>query len=362
MTDPGPSRRRIIVAGPLEALGQWTEDADREARRALLTLPHPRSGLPAYFLPYCRRNARRQQAEGERTASVNDANIDGDADRDGGKTLSSGPAEEPSAAKDKDGVLELVAIKPDTQQRSWLLGPDMKNPPEPVQIGAPPDEERVVDSVIGDGALHMLSPIDPLFLILCLLAPAFPLDADGTLSFLTQEDILERAARHWSARLASRGLMNDHHSGSKNGCMASSGQDDWRDVLEFGETAAAQEAFVRACDAQDVSADLRVYRLSRAKVLAELTQKVDALAGANDAFIAAPNTLGRKYWPTAAEEEEGKGTGRRESQKKGSKESGAVHARRRAVLQHVLTTWLSDEWVQAVAQALGVALDPEGRK
>lgn len=136
MSDPGPSRRRIIVTGPEDALSHW-QDAHRprseEPRpRALLTLPHPRSGVPAYFLPYSR---------GSDGAHEN---------------LSS---QEKGKGKGKDGISELVGIKPDATLRSWFLTHEIgSDEPSTLKLGQPADEERVADTVIG-GEFNQQAPV-----------------------------------------------------------------------------------------------------------------------------------------------------------------------------------------------------------
>lgn len=124
MSDPGPSRRRIVVTGPEDALSHWQDEPGEEVpRRALLTLPHPRSGVPAYFLPYSR---SKHEANGSRSS------------QDKGK------------GKGKDGILELVGVKPDAGGRSWFLTHEIgSEEPSTLKLGQPADEEREVDTVIG---------------------------------------------------------------------------------------------------------------------------------------------------------------------------------------------------------------------
>lgn len=145
--------------------------------------------------------------------------------------------------------------------------------------------------------------------------------------FLTIEDIFERACEHFTSKL------RDESPGS--GPSAS-----WDDITTFGETQIVRDAAERICDMQEVTSDLSVYRLSRAKVLAELEKKVDVLASSPNYFEAAPETLGQKYSRMIDRDD------------KASEEERVVG--RRAVVCDTLATWLSEDWVAELKKTLSL--------
>lgn len=189
------------------------------------------------------------------------------------------------------------------------------------------------------------------------------------LPFLTSEDLLERAARHWSQHLASQlpAAQNLKPGQSKPKVQDA---DSWKDIIDFGNTDACLKAMIKACDTQgqfmprskcglrlliaqtsylqhaEVSTDVHVFRLSKDKVLRELERKVDLLSATSEHFDTAPETLGRKYnrvlesYPRAPDGPLLSDEGFEESQK--------WRARRKVAVEQVLAGWLSPAWVDAV--------------
>ena len=83
-------------------------------------LPHPRNGLPAYFLPYAQ--ATSPTSKGKEAV--------------------------------RDSMLELTAVQPDTSKRSWMIGPNINSfEGSQLRIGQPPDDDRVVDTVVEGNCL-----------------------------------------------------------------------------------------------------------------------------------------------------------------------------------------------------------------
>ncbi|CAO1633355.1 unnamed protein product [Sympodiomycopsis kandeliae] len=136
MTQEDPSL--LVLAGPSHAL----EASDKKPR--FLLLPHPRTGLPTYFLP-------------ARSAAA--------VDQQG-----------------YDELYELQAIRSDKKSRSWFLN------------GGQADQEVLKKGyVIQDGTLHLLLRIDPTFLLLNLLS--YTLTSS---TYLSVEDLFEESSSKWS--------------------------------------------------------------------------------------------------------------------------------------------------------------------
>ena len=164
----------VVLAGPA-------------GRCRLLALPHPQSGIPAYF-------------------GVHEV-----------------------------GKLYEVLIVRDGQ-RSWLVGESPQ--------------------VVADGALRLLSPVDPAFVLLGALG------TDNT-SYLTADDLFEAAAERCAhARTGT-----------------------WPDIAELARYSSHLD---RICDTQHVDGH-ESYRVSRDKVRALIDAKIMAVEAAADG---APETLG----------------------------------------------------------------------
>ncbi|KAI0032101.1 ribonuclease H2, subunit B [Vararia minispora EC-137] len=123
----------VLPVDIIDTIRQQIENVD-DQKISFVRLPHPRTGVPALFLPYL-------------------------------LTKSS------SSSKYKWGILEAQSISP-PNQRSWFTNDDQ---------------------VVADGKLLIMTPIDPAFLLLRLLLAARP--ADGTTGmFQPLDDIFEDVA------------------------------------------------------------------------------------------------------------------------------------------------------------------------
>lgn len=186
----------------------------------ILVLPHPHSGVPSYF-----------------------------------------------ALSDTDARLyEVLVVRPDAPHaRSWFVGHGDGT--------ARPDAPG---AVVRDGALRVLSPIDPIFVLLGLLA-----DVDAR-HFRPLDDLAESAAELHARRRA---------ASVPDGGEARP----WPDIAPFMMHSAMAAHLPRLCDTQsEAAADAGcVYRLSWDKIGAELDAKRARLAQ-SAVCDAAPETLGRQ--------------------------------------------------------------------
>ncbi|WFD04149.1 hypothetical protein MOBT1_002852 [Malassezia obtusa] len=192
----------------------------------MLVLPHPHTGVPSYF-------------------ALDDTHT---------------------------ALYELLVVRPDAPHaRSWLVGHAES------RGGAP-------GAVIGDGALRVLSPIDPVFVVLGLLA-----DVDAR-HFRPLEDLAEAAAELHAQRRA---------QATPGGGAPRA----WPDIVPFLSMPSIAAHLARICDTQaEAAADGLVYRLSWARVAEVLDAKRTRLAEPATCD-AAPETLGRlvrKALPSAA--------------------------------------------------------------
>ncbi|KAI3617114.1 hypothetical protein CBS9595_003023 [Malassezia furfur] len=186
----------------------------------MLVLPHPHSGVPSYFV-----------------LSEADARL-----------------------------YEVLIVRPDAPHaRSWFVGH---------ADGAPRSDAP--GAVVRDGALRILSPIDPLFVLLGLLA-----DVDAR-HFCPLDDLAESAAELHARRRA---------ASVPDGGEARP----WPDIVPFVMHNAMAEHLPRLCDTQsEAAADTGcVYRLSMPKIHAELDAKRARLAQ-SAVCDAAPETFGRQ--------------------------------------------------------------------
>ncbi len=173
----------------------------------------------------------------------------------------------------------------------------------------------------------MLSPVDPLFVVLPLLSS----QSNKTLPFMTLEDLFERACERHTGEAAKDvdGRLDQDES--------------WQDIIAFGETLAARAAAERICDTQDIGRgdDSKFYRLAKGKVLEALSEKVNRLAETSAAFEQAPETLGRKLAKAL--------------DKNASASEEAQLKARRVIICDTLAPWLQDEWIVEVKRHLGVS-------
>ncbi|KAH9935311.1 ribonuclease H2, subunit B [Fomitopsis serialis] len=166
-----------------------------------LRLPHPRTGLPALFFP----------------------------------------PELPD--RSKSTILEVQAVTP-PNPRSWFM----------------PEGE-----VMKDGQLLILTPVDPVFLLIPLLRCSCPTD-NAPSNFRSAEDLFEVAT---SAYLQTSG------STPSQGEPTPYSSDDLLRLLSYR---CIDSAMRRICEVKEITADIVVYRYSQEKTTNYLKTKVDRLA------------------------------------------------------------------------------------
>ncbi|PWN53978.1 hypothetical protein IE53DRAFT_337920 [Violaceomyces palustris] len=268
-------KNKILLAYPESAFA-----SDSKGKR-LLVLPHPRTGNPSYFLPY-------HPSESPHPT--------GSSDQSGGDRDLKGESE--------GGILQLQVIRQDKSERSWFIS------------GADDDD--------GDGALHLLTPIDPIFLLLPIL---YSVMSDAKPPFLPLEDLFDQAALNlYRSRISKHaermdrikkdeklGGISSCSTASKNGRIGSGGGTGlnrldgtegeggagegeeemvWEDVIRFGRTLAAKRGLERICQVQEISPTLNAYRISHPKLFSVLGSKLERLSS-EQTFSKSPNTLGR---------------------------------------------------------------------
>jgi len=190
----------ILPNDVLDALSTRLNEEPSALR--FLRLPHPRTGVPSLFLPY------------ETTSSLE---------------------------WKKSGILEVQAVAP-TNARSWFLGEH---------------------EVVGDGKLLVLTPVDPVFLLIPVLQAAHPVD--GTLGlFRPADDILEEAAT----------LLAKADTKNKDPSMRITE----KDLHHLFSVQCVRSALKRLCDVKEVTPEIVVYRYSLPKLVEYLRVKVTRLA------------------------------------------------------------------------------------
>ncbi|KAG9098567.1 hypothetical protein FRC06_006213 [Ceratobasidium sp. 370] len=143
-------------------------------------------------------------------------------------------------------ILELHAIAPDAP-RSWFVG----------------------QSVVSDGKLVLMTPIDPAFLLIPLL-----------------RKLIENASRASSYDLIEE-FMAQHP--------------ETKDMSRFFRIGSVRRALRQLCDTKDIAPDVTVQRPSNERILAFLKRRVERLAAAQEPqespTLAAPNfpTLHRQH-------------------------------------------------------------------
>ncbi|KAH7888527.1 ribonuclease H2, subunit B [Phlebopus sp. FC_14] len=168
-----------------------------------LRLPHPRTGIASLFLPH-------------------------QTDASGGKRTSK--------------ILEVQAVAP-PNARSWFMG----------------------DEVISDGKLLVMTPVDPLFLLIPILRTIKPRDGE-TINFRPADDIFEEAAM----KIAEMS-------------RASSSQDastliELDDITRFASLDCTMDAMKRICEVKEITSEITVLRYSYEQLMRHLRKKVVTLS------------------------------------------------------------------------------------
>ncbi|KAL5507343.1 hypothetical protein ACEPAH_6799 [Sanghuangporus vaninii] len=141
----------------------------------------------------------------------------------------------PTLSPNGSSILELQSVSPNSS-RSWFNNGEI---------------------LLADGSMLLMTPIDPVFLLVPILKASSP--HDGSLgNFRTLDDILEGA----SANLA----KDENVEGLNPG-----------DILELGRLPCVQEGMRRICDTKEIAFDLVVFRYSHSKFLEYLIKKANRL-------------------------------------------------------------------------------------
>lgn len=173
---------------------------------AFLTLPHPRTHIPTYYLP------------------------------------TTGP--------DKDEqLLELGSLADTKLDRSWFISSSLSTPPAAGQ--------ETQEQVISKARLEILSAVDVRFLVISILDSLNDTSSDGadTGVFRSAEDAFEQAAaqiyRARKEELTSR-VAAFKANGASNGTSTEDGQEEeeWTDILTFASLPITQKALRQVTDVQ----------------------------------------------------------------------------------------------------------------
>ncbi|XP_006460823.1 hypothetical protein AGABI2DRAFT_192416 [Agaricus bisporus var. bisporus H97] len=186
-----------------------------EEKVPYLRLPHPRTDIPSLFLPIDNGDVATNQ------------------------------------------VLELQAINP-MDSRSWFLGNEVI-----AGVGFTLSSIHFLISFASmtDGKLLLMTPVDPVFLLLPVLSCIQPNDGSAG-QFKPADDMLEEAALRLQEQSQSR----------KDGRISN------EDILRLTNLRCARNALKHICDIKEITEEITVYRYSRERVLDYLRKKVIRLS------------------------------------------------------------------------------------
>ncbi|KAF9222586.1 hypothetical protein BS17DRAFT_796445 [Gyrodon lividus] len=189
-------------------LGDNPSHTTRSTR--FLRLPHPRTGIASLFLAH----------------EVDTSNGELDA-----KRISK--------------ILEVQAVAP-PNARSWFIE----------------------DEVVSDGRLLVMTPVDPLFLLISILRASnhFPKHEGENVNFRPAEDMFEDAARHIA------------ESSRIDALQDMSVMVGVEDVLKFAALECTKKAMRRICDVKEITTEITVFRYSSEKLIQHLRKKVATLS------------------------------------------------------------------------------------
>ncbi|CAL1707637.1 unnamed protein product [Somion occarium] len=178
-------------------------DGDVEASSLrFLRLPHPRTGIPSLFLPY------------------------------------------KSSSRQTTTILEVQAIVP-PNERSWIMSEG---------------------TIIGDGKLLLMTPVDPAFLLIPILRSIYLVDGSyGT--FRPADDILEDAMKTYFASLGGTCAIK----GDPSSQLSQS------DLANLCSLDCVHTAMKRICEVKEITPEIIVFRYSPECVLEYLRGKVTKL-------------------------------------------------------------------------------------
>ncbi|KIJ67963.1 hypothetical protein HYDPIDRAFT_107506 [Hydnomerulius pinastri MD-312] len=194
---------------PLDVIDIVTSQLEDQSSQILrsarfLRLPHPRTGIASLFLPH-------------------QASIIGDG-------------------KQTSKILEVQAVAP-PNSRSWFMG----------------------DEVVSDGKLLVMTPVDPLFLLIPILQAIKPRDNE-TAQFRPAEDIIDEAA----SQIAEASNITALHDAST---IIKA-----EDIMSFAALDCTKDAMRRICEVKEITTEITVFRYSSDKLIQHLRKKVAALS------------------------------------------------------------------------------------
>jgi len=225
-----------------------------------LRLPHPRTGAPALYLP---------ATKGKHSPTV---------DTDGA----------PEGHGEVDLLLEVQAINATgDRKRTWFIGDD---------------------TVVGDGKMLLLTPFDPVFLLVRILLvvgqKTMGSNGKNARRSLPYDDIFESASQSMSFSATASGSVDGHATRAKrmrmddeddksNDADAKDSQDALlaEDMQLFSRLPIVKASLEKICQKQEIAPDLAAYRLDDLLLLEVLKDKVSRLS-TSEAFAALP-TLSR---------------------------------------------------------------------
>lgn len=136
-----------------------------------------------------------------------------------------------------------------------------------VQTVAPPGARSwfIGEEVVSDGRLLVMTPIDPLFLLIPILGATI-VEGGGQVNFRPADDIFEEAATKFAEAT--------HPSGSQDPSFIVTPDD----IVTFGALDCTMHAMRRICETKEITTDITVFRYSQERLVEQLTKKVAALA------------------------------------------------------------------------------------
>lgn len=192
---------------PLPLLNERVSASESESTTSFLRLPHPRTGIPALFLPYRL-----------------DAN----------------------SSADEWGILEVQSVSP-PNQRSWFF---------------------TEGQVVSDGKLLVMTPIDPVFLLIPILQAIKPNDGSVGL-FQPLDDIFDEAVPK---------IVQSVNGRTSSGDALAFPPISLEDTLSLARYDCIINGLNRICDLQNITPELTVYRYSEDKMMEYLQAKVSRLS------------------------------------------------------------------------------------
>ncbi|KAJ9476554.1 Ribonuclease H2 subunit B [Pseudozyma hubeiensis] len=170
-------------------------------------------------------------------------------------------------------LYELSTLQDSKHDRTWMISQ--------------------LNQVVSSGQLDILSRVDARFLVVSLLHSVLD---DG--KYRSREDLFEQAAQKLYSRRKEE-LRSAIPELKKGGDEDDVEQQEWLDVVTFGNLDLVKTALEDVADVQDLPTGEKAYRLSLSKTFHLLDRK-HTLLSQRSTFAQTPNTLGRTFersWP-----------------------------------------------------------------